>query len=137
MWFCPVGHERDWRVLMRYAEREDFTKADCIVNKGDLGDSVYILLHGEVEVVVKRPVLGEKLLAIIPEGSVFGEMAFFEQKPRTATVRARTACRTLKLTREAFERMTSDEPSLAQRLLFDFGKVLSMRNRNMSGLVLR
>lgn len=126
---------RDWRRLLNFAERIDFNAGDILVNAGERDDSVYVLVEGEVEVIVKRRLLGDKVLAVIPAGSVFGEMAFFDHKPRSATIRSISRGRALCVESAGFERICVEEPDLAQKLLFGFGKVLSLRNRQMSALM--
>lgn len=132
-----LGHltQEDWKRLLDFATVQRFEAKDNLIVAGEKDDSVFILAEGEVQVVVKQPLFGKRVIAIIPEGSIFGEMAFFERRPRSATIQALTQGMVLRITREDFERMFADEPYLARQLLFDFGKVLSMRNRFMSSLL--
>ena len=50
-------------------------------------------------------------------GEVFGEMAIFDQQPRSATVRAKGNARVLTLDKRAFLRRVHEDPSLAFRIL--------------------
>lgn len=127
--------QEDWRRLLDFATTQRFEAEENLINVGEKDDAVFILAEGEVQVVVKQPFFGKRVLAIIPEGSVFGEMAFFERRPRSATIQAITKGLVLRITREDFERLFAEEPYLARQLLFDFGKVLSMRNRFMASLI--
>lgn len=68
------------------AERK-FNKDEIIFEEGDSGHSMFVLQSGEVEVFVKKG--GQKVvLAKLSPGSIFGEMALIDRKPRTASVRA-------------------------------------------------
>ncbi len=127
--------QEDWRRLLDFATAQRFKPQENLINVGEKDDAVFILAEGEVQVVVKQPFFGKRVLAVIPEGSVFGEMAFFERRPRSATIQAITKGLVLRITREDFERLFAEEPYLARQLLFDFGKVLSMRNRFMASLI--
>ncbi len=127
--------QEDWRRLLDFATAQRFEPQENLINAGEKDDAVFILAEGEVQVVVKQPFFGKRVLAVIPEGSVFGEMAFFERRPRSATIQAITKGLVLRITREDFERLFAEEPYLARQLLFDFGKVLSMRNRFMASLI--
>lgn len=126
--------DRDWRRLIDFSERCNFDKGDIVVRSGERDDSVYILVEGEVEVVFQRKFLSDKTLAVIPTGSVFGEMAFFDQKPRSATIRAISKGLAVKIKRHDFDKLFEREPDIAQKLLIGFGKVLSLRNRKMATL---
>jgi hypothetical protein len=54
---------------------------DTIINKGDLGDCMYVIVVGEVRVHD-----GERTLNHLGEGDVFGEMAVLDAEPRVASV---------------------------------------------------
>jgi len=68
---------------------------------------------------------------------VFGEQAFFDGLPRSASVRALSDGEVRSLTREAFAVLAAREPELARALLLDLGRILSLRLRQTSALVAR
>ena len=57
----------------------------------------------------------------------FGEMALFEQIPRTATIRTLTPCRMLMLPKPAFDEIVHEYPQIALEIC----KVLSSRIRRL------
>ncbi len=66
------------------------TKAGAeIITEGDAGDYCYIISKGEVD-VFKCVSEGEKQIATLYEGALFGEQALVSKEPRTATVRMKT-----------------------------------------------
>ena len=76
-----------------------FKKGDVIVNEGEVGVAFYVISKGSVEVVKGG---GEQVVGTLPEGSFFGEMALFDNHPRSASVRAATDCECLVLTKWDF-----------------------------------
>lgn len=68
-----------------------------IVRQGDVGQRLYVISEGEVEVVRNGPDGAEEHLARLGPGQHFGEVAVFNDKRRTATVRARSRVRLLSL----------------------------------------
>lgn len=68
-----------------------------IVREGDVGQRLYVISEGEVEVVRDGANGGEEHLATLGPGQHFGEVAVFNDKRRTATVRARSRVRVLSL----------------------------------------
>jgi CRP-like cAMP-binding protein len=62
-----------------------------IVRQGSVGDELYIIGRGEVEVVVTDELGQERAVNVLGEGDYFGEISFLRRTPRSATVRARTA----------------------------------------------
>ena len=120
----------EWRRAMDYAVTGQFEAGETIIKEGENNSAVFILTRGELEVVKSVWLLGKHRIAVIPEGSVFGEIAFFDQTPRKATVRAITEGSYLKISRQSFEDMLDEEPALAKQLLFDIGKALCLRYKN-------
>ncbi len=125
--------EEDWGRVLKLVETRQFRSGENLIKVGDKDDSFYILTSGEVEVVIDG-VDGETVLATISEGSVFGEISFFDRAPRSATIRARVQGSAVRVTRENFETLAAWEPAIARQLLFDLGRILSMRLRWTTGL---
>lgn len=68
-----------------------FTAGQTIFKEGDAGTEFYVILSGEVEMLVRGPDGAVVRLAVLRVGDFFGEMAAFREEPRTATARARVA----------------------------------------------
>lgn len=117
-----------WKKILGHAQVVHFRKGQDVIRVGDRDDSFYVLSEGEVEVIVR--IKGkDTVLTTIPEGSVFGEVAFFDRSARSATIRASTDGTAVCLTRAAFDRLSSWEPLLARSILIDLGRVLALRLR--------
>ena len=71
-----------------------YEDGEILMRQGDVGDVMFVIQEGEVEVVHERDGR-ETPLAVIGEGGLVGEMAIFLHEPRTATVRARGRVRAL------------------------------------------
>ena len=67
---------------------EVYQPGQIIFRKGEPGDCAYFIKKGEVEVLQDDS--GETVIATLPEGQYFGEMALLSDTVRNATVRART-----------------------------------------------
>ncbi|MCH6588950.1 MAG: cyclic nucleotide-binding domain-containing protein [Proteobacteria bacterium] len=101
------------------------------VSRGTDGDALYTIRSGSVRVAMLSAEGVEATLAILRSGDSFGELALLDGEPRGATVVALTACRTLVVTRDAFERWLQEHPSVSGALL----RALSQRVRRTDALL--
>ncbi|MFM8538843.1 MAG: cyclic nucleotide-binding domain-containing protein [Planctomycetaceae bacterium] len=75
------------RDLIPRLDARTFAPGEVLVHEGDVGDEMYFLTRGRVEVLRGLP--PERLTSLTP-GSFFGELAILKDAPRAATVRALT-----------------------------------------------
>jgi len=124
--------DQNFLKLKEYAEVIDFIPDQFILNEGDVDDAVYLVSSGRVEVTMTNAFGFLKRVATIDSGSVFGEVAFFDNDPRSASVRALDRGQVLRISRGNFDRLARAYPNLAQQFLLDLGRILAFRFRNGS-----
>ena len=93
-----------------------FRDGEYIVQQGEIGECMYVIQSGRVEVVRRSGSL-EFSLAVLGEGEFFGEMALFDREVRSAGVRALGEVWALTLEKRSFLRHVRRDPSLAFRIL--------------------
>ncbi len=79
--------EDEWQVIIQNGRSVSFSSGDILLKEGEVDDAVYIMVSGQVEVVSAHSFGRVKRIAVIEEGSVFGEVAFFDNLPRSASQR--------------------------------------------------
>jgi NADH dehydrogenase len=98
----------------RGLSREHYEPGQDVFRQGELGDRLYLILAGEVDVV--REEKGERVvLARLGPGQWFGEMAILHMTIRGASVRCVTPLDVLSLPREEFGVLAAHLPDLRQR----------------------
>jgi CRP-like cAMP-binding protein len=117
--------------LARFAcfmEPQSVRQWSLIVKQGDPDDGMYLVLDGELRV---RLMIGgkETILATLGPGDCFGEIALFDQGPRSADVIANKDSILLKITTEAFDKLRREAPELSAPILFSISKTLAARIR--------
>lgn len=116
--------EINW-MLVKWRPRE-IAKDTVIIKEGTTGDEMYIIESGQVEVLLTRGDL-VLILSELGESSFFGEMALLTDKPRSATVKAKTDCRVLALKKSDFMDIVNENPKVAAKFLLAMGEDLSNR----------
>jgi hypothetical protein len=109
-----------------------YTEGEIIVRQGEVGDCMYVIQSGKVE-VIKEEEGKEVKLAELAEGDFFGEMALFEKDVRSASVRPLGEVRILTVDKKMFLRKIHDDPSLAFRIM----KKMSHRIRELNNELMR
>jgi CRP-like cAMP-binding protein len=126
-----------WGKLLARTGAQRFRAGEVLVRAGEAQPALYIVASGSLEVVGADRRGRARRVAVIEQGSVFGEQSFFDRLPRSATVRALTDGELRSLTPEAFEVLAAREPDLARMVLLDLGRILSLRLRATSALAAR
>ena len=103
--------------------REHFHTGETVFDQGDFGDKVFVVVSGEVEVVV-----GDNVVATLKPGEVFGEMALIADHPRSATVRAKTPLDLISISRNAFETLVTHLPGVKSSMTDILQKHLAARD---------
>ena len=103
------------RELLRRFTSHDVAPDTPIINEGDPGHGLFVVLSGEVE-VTKSDGASQVLLDTLRAGDVFGEMSLLAGSMTTATVRAMSPVTVLFLAREYVARIVSGFPEIAAYL---------------------
>jgi CRP-like cAMP-binding protein len=101
--------EEQRRQVIDMSERPLYAAGEIIVREGDVGSSMFVIVHGDA-VVTLAGTEGE--LNRLGRGSVFGEMSLLTGERRTATVRALTDCDLLEIGAAAFRDLVLKEPAI-------------------------
>jgi len=111
---------------MSPANKKQFVKGEVLVREGERGECAYIVDSGNVEILVLRD--GQLIqIGTRGPGSLIGEMAMIDDKPRTATVRALDDCTVLEITRDDFaHRVETADPVIKMVI-----RVITSRYRDM------
>lgn len=119
--------------MARSALGKWYENGDAIVSQGEVGDSMYVVEQGEVEVVHGSGEDGVRL-AVLGEGEFFGEMAIFDRDVRSASVRALGKVQVITIDKATFLRRISEDPSLAFRIIKKMSRRIRDLNNDLTSL---
>ena len=89
----------------------DIAAGRVLANQGDIGREFMILLEGEIEVARDG-----KVIAVRGAGDYVGEIALLDERPRTATLTARTDIVVEVLNRAEFSSLLAEAPDLSGQI---------------------
>jgi len=105
-----------------------YADGEIVIRQGEVGDCMFTLQEGRLEVIAHHEVRGDVRVAIMDKGAIFGEMAIFERTVRSATVRALGEAHVLTIDKKSFLRRVQEDPSIA----FNLVRMLSQRVRRLT-----
>ena len=111
------------RIADLARERLDHV-GEYLCREGELGDELFVLVEGEVE-VSKQVDGAPRVLRTLCSGEHLGELAILREQPRSASVRARIDTRTLVLGGEALRSILEDRPQVGLAMLASLAEQMS------------
>jgi len=125
--------------LLSITHRVFFKKGDIIMKEGEIGQNMYIMHDGTVEVVKSLVLDGmddddtdrSKVFTHLSaeDHAVFGEIALLEESKRTATIRALTDCVLYEISKDEFLLLAEKDYELGYRVLLNLSRIVSARLR--------
>lgn len=108
-----VGFNSDEaRRVAELCEEVRYTAGSVVVDQGDPGTDCYVVVAGSASVYVN----GEYVATVGP-GTMIGEMALLDHRPRTATVVADSELTLLRFDSVAFSKMLDEMPKASERVM--------------------
>ncbi len=101
-----------------------------LITEGDAGEEMYLILKGEVEVIIDG-----KLVTELKPGNYFGEMSLIDKSPRSATIRSKGACKLMHLEREELFPLLKREPRIGLKIFWAFLQTMNQRLRDNNKLL--
>ena|SRR5215470_16842049 len=101
---------------------------DFLFHEGDKRDSMYVLLEGEMDIL-----LGNYVAETAEEGALIGEMALIDDSPRAGNAVAKSPCRLATIDKRRFHFLVQQHPQFATHVM----KELADRLRHMNAAAMR
>src|SRR5215217_3034746 len=121
----------DLARLVPELEEHDLTPREVVYRQGDPGDGFYLIRSGTVEAVVTEAG-GTQVVTRLAAPAHFGEGALLTDEPRSSTVTALTPLVVWKLSRQRFDALLRDHPSIALRIAAELSARLSEATRQLA-----
>lgn len=117
---------------------KNYSKKNIVFHEGDYGDALYVIKSGRIKIAKVALDGREKTLTILKGGDFFGEMAIFDDMPRSATAESMdNDVRLLSISKNDFERLIIENPSIAIRIMKDLTRRIRQVNEQVQDLAFK
>ena len=116
--------EEELKAIARMTKEMTFREGEPIVKEGDSGLGFYLITEGSAAVKHKN-----KTVAKLQRGSFFGEMALFDDQPRSADVVATEPTKCLVLLRWNFWALVFKNKNITRGLFREMARRLRVTNK--------
>ena len=116
--------------IFKLGKVHEFKAGKAIIEEGQAGGNLHILINGRAEVSKSGKEPGEKkYLADITRGSIFGEMSVFDDAPYSATIKAREDAQVHVIKGADFKKFLKKNPEVAYDVFCTLINLISSRLR--------
>jgi CRP-like cAMP-binding protein len=129
-----LSREQLARIEHHFVRRE-CVEGEVLFQENDPGDRLCLLASGAVEISIIVPGGARARIVTFAEGSLFGDAAILDGRPRSATAQAVGPTVVYELTRAALSEIEAREPDIAIRLMTNLAKVLTIRMRDTNEIL--
>lgn len=98
------------KMIAQKLEQTFHSPNEFIIRKGDTGEEMFIIGHGELEVTT-----GEKVINELKAGQFFGELALLQDTVRSADVRTNSYCDLYTFRKDDFLEVIEKYPTLGEK----------------------
>lgn len=124
--------EEELNKLTQVMQERTFKKGEVVFNEGEVGQALYVLADGEVEVIKTMKGWYKETLAIFKKGRLFGELSFLSGRNHSARAIALQDCRVFVLSKEQYDRFEKSDPLIAQKIMKVIALTLSTALQKMN-----
>jgi CRP-like cAMP-binding protein len=125
------NNDQYMRELMDICKRRSYTAGQQIINEGDIGDEMYIVFQGGVE-IRKKTRAGDDYTVVKLEAEqnvFFGELGLIDDDKRSATVIASKDSSFLVISKRDFLALSKQKPQIGLPVILAISKIISSRLR--------
>lgn len=114
--------------VARIVEEVELAAGDCLIEEGESGDCLYIVIDGEVRVHSN-----ERTILILGSGKTVGELALLDPQPRAASVTAVAESFLFRISRDPFVEVMADRPEIAEGVIRALANRIREQGHIMAG----
>jgi len=119
------------KLLSFTSERVSYMPGEEFIKQGEVGESAFVIMSGDVEVIIKTPD-GPLTVGTVGVNQLVGEIALLHDGRRTATLRAKTPVSCLLLSKDVFFHLLREFPDFSLAVMRDLAARLERVTAQLS-----
>lgn len=127
--------EKELTQLALHVRLRSFKRGEAIFHKDDVGTHLYLVLEGAVKIALPGEFGQEALVALMRPGEFFGELALFDQAPRSANAVALEETRAALLARDDFVSFLEAHPQAVRVVLEALARTIRRLSDRVEDLI--
>lgn len=134
---CPLFKDMtSWSIkkTILSSEVKDYKPGQKIIEQGSVGDEMYVILEGQVDIKIKQDDGSVVTVNHMNEGGLFGEVALVSKIPRTASVVSTSNSRLLSLKWESIERLSRFHTRTAMKVFHNLASIVGSKITNINSI---
>ncbi len=128
--------EHDFQVISKVANIQTVAKNHLLISEGDITDTLFLLLSGEVQIFLSDLDGKEFVLDLLKEGDYFGELALLDEEKRTASAITLGKCTIITIKSIDFKEIIHQHPNIYPVLIKNLVSIIRKNTENVRMLAL-
>lgn len=125
--FAGIEHQYVDEFLASLPPPVHLKKKQFLWRQDDSGESMYLLIHGKLEVIIHTPQEEEMVIANIETGAVIGEVCVLGEKRRSAGIRAIEDAELLEIDGKIFQQKIQQKDVNVLLMFYNIARLLTQR----------
>ncbi len=124
------------RILAQHVKKRRFAAGETVFSQGEDSDCAYLLVYGQMETLLAIPGSSrQRLVSLLVNGSLFGEMSLLDGEPRSASVKAKEQSLCLSIDVNGIQIVQQQYPEIALLLLKNMSRQFALRLRHANNMI--
>lgn len=128
--------KKEFTELEKLVHHRTYASGDFVFKNRAPGEGMYIIMKGTIKITIGTRSGDERVLAELKEGDFFGELALFDNEPRSANALATTDSKLIGFFTADLLSLQDRNPQMTNKILMNLGSMLGERLRSTNHLLL-
>ncbi len=124
--------DSELKKVLRVLHERTYQAGEVVFREGEPGAGMYIIKRGAVNILIRAPEGGDRVIASLGDRQFFGEMALLEDEARSATCVATERTELLGFFEPDLEGLIERDARLGSRILWRLARLMGTRLRTMN-----